>query len=386
MRNRSAKSSDLDELPGIPIESNLPQTRNVKEKAATTKHSAVANTLREEIRNGVWSIGDQIPSEQVIAKRFGVAYMTARQAVSSLVADGVLERIARKGTFVAQAKAPAPVVNRHRFVLLIEGGKTSMDPYYFPPIIEAFEREVRSHGYEFFVYDYSLAILNGLVAKEDPVCCVLLNEPEILYTNLLRERGNKVYAVNRYTGGGGVPFVTPDNMGGAQAATQHLIDLGHRRIGFVRGIPGNIDAGDRRHGYVRAMLENGLELGPMEGDHFMEVCGYQSAKKMIASANPPTAIFCASDLSAIGAMKAVAEAGFSVPKDISIVGFGDFPLAMFLHPGLTTVRLPLAELGTAAAREMQRLAHGGEVDQLTLPCELVVRDTTSAPSTAGVSA
>jgi LacI family transcriptional regulator len=103
---------------------------------------------------------------------------------------------------------------------------------------------------------------------------------------------------------------------------------------------------------------------------------------MLASENRPTAIFCASDLSAIGAMKAIAEAGLSVPDDISVVGFGDFPLAKFLHPGLTSIQLPLAELGATAAKQMLALAEGKPADDVLLPCELVVRDTTGPVSKA----
>jgi DNA-binding LacI/PurR family transcriptional regulator len=358
--------------------------KNLKSRASATKHSAVKEALREEIQNGLWAAGERIPSEQLIAKRFGVAYMTARQAVTALVADGLLERIARRGTFVAQDRAiPSQPVVRSKFVLLIEGGKTSLDPYYLPPITEAFEHEINIHGHEVAVYSYSMAIMDGLIPKDALICCVLLSEPEILYANLLRERGNKVYAINRLKGGGAVRFVAPDNAGGAQAAVEHLIDLGHRRIGFVRGLPGNIDAGERRHGYLKAFRNRARMPGPEEGDHFIESCGYEAAKRMLSSDDPPTAIFCASDLSAIGAMKAVAEAGLSVPQDISVVGFGDFPVAGFLHPGLTTVRLPLADLGTTAAREMLKLARGVELVDLLLPCELVLRDTTMAPKLVG---
>lgn len=344
-----------------------------------TKHSAVADTLRTEVLSGVWQVGDRIPSEQDIATRFGIAYMTARQAVSTLVSEGILERWGRKGTFVARMTPAAHPVTEHSFVLLIENGKTSMDPYYFPPIMEAFQNELRAHGYELEIYDYSMAILDGRLDKDAPVCCVLINEPETLYANLLKERGNTVFAVNRCNGGGAVPFATPDNIGGAQQAVQHLIDLGHRRIGFVRGIPGNIDAADRNRGYMQAMLSNGLEPGPVEGSHFVEASGYESAKRMLANPEPPTAIFCASDLSAIGAMKAVAEAGMSVPDDISVVGFGDFSMAMFLHPGLTTVRLPLPELGRTAAQAMLRMAKGDNVESTVLSCDLVVRETTTSP-------
>lgn len=376
MKNCSADSRLKKETAAKLPSSAFKEGKSPRGKAGSTKHAAVAKALRDEIQNGVWSVGERIPSEQVIAKRFGVAYMTARQAVSSLVSDGVLERIARKGTFVAQAKAPLQPTTRSQFVLLIEGGKTSLDPYYLPPIIEAFEHEIKANGYELSVYGYSMSILDGLLSKDANVCCVLLGEQDILYANLLQARGNRVLAINRCNEGGGVAFVSPNNAGGAQAAVEHLIDLGHRRIGFVRGLPGNIDAADRRHGYLQALWKRGIPLGPEDGDNFVEACGYEVAKRMLSSSEPPTAIFCASDLSAIGALKAIAEAGLSVPGDVSVVGFGDFPMARFWHPGLTTVRLPLSELGTAAAKEMLKLAQEGSVEDQILTCELIVRDTT----------
>ena len=389
-----------------------PTTRNIDSERAmpgldrkagsfATKHSVVAQSIREDIQSGIWAPGERIPSEKVIAKTYGVAYMTARQAVTSLVAEGTLERVARKGTYVASAKNPSdarnPSNSAHnsgstnlfratsldRFVFLVEGGKTSLDPYYLPPIMEAFEREISVGGYGLSIYGYSVDVLDRLVSKDALVCCVLLSEQDVLYAKLLRERGNRVYAINRCEFGG---FVAPDNIGGAEMAVRHLVALGHRRIAFVRGLPGNIDARDRQHGYLQGMSKHSLRSGPQEGDHFIEACGHAAAIKMLESDDPPTAIFCASDLSAIGAMKAIAEAGLSVPQDISVVGFGDFPLAKFLHPGLTTVRLPLAELGATAARKMLLLSEGESVDDVLLSCELAVRDTTGPVSKPSMDA
>jgi DNA-binding LacI/PurR family transcriptional regulator len=346
--------------------------------ATGTKHEAVAHALLQQIESGVWVAGDRIPSEQDIATINGVAYMTARQAVSSLVAEGVLERSGRKGTFVADRKSVA-LTKRQRFVVLLEGdGKTSLDPYYLPPIVGEFERCVRGNGQDFVLYGFRTAILEQLLVKDDVVCCILLGEPEVLLAHLLMECGHRVYAINRCPPGGRVPFTMPDNEGGARAATEHLLNLGHRRIGFVRGLSGNIDADDRLHGYLQAMAKFGLAPGPLLGDHFIESCGHEAAQQMLADDNPPTAIFCASDLSAIGAMKAVAEAGLSVPRDVSIMGFGDFRVSEFLHPGLSTVRLPLEELGRTAATEMLRMAAGKEVNQPVLSCELILRGTTAA--------
>jgi len=365
------------------------QSAPTQERAATkkritakTKHSAVAQALLQKIEGGVWAAGERIPSEQDIAIDHGVAYMTARQAVSSLVAEGVLERYGRRGTFVAHR--PSLPSMRYRFVVLIEGdGKTSLDPYYLPPIVDAFEQIVRASGQDFIIYGFRTAVMERLLTANDLVCCVLLSESEVLLAHLLKDCGHKVFAINRCPSGSRVPFVMPDNEGGARAATEHLLRLGHRRIGFVRGLPGNIDADERLHGYLQALANFGVPPGPQEGNHFIESCGHESARKMLASDDPPTAIVCASDLSAIGAMKAAAGAGLSVPRDISIMGFGDFPVAGFLHPGLSTVRLPLAELGRTAAGEMLKLATGKEVGLPVLPCELVLRDTTAeAPLSA----
>src|ERR1700722_18948739 len=263
--NPKSKKSD-----GLAADPSVQNKRRGKRSSAGTKHSAVSQALLQEIENGVWAAGERIPSEQDIATNYGVAYMTARQAVSSLVADGVLERFGRKGTFVAQRRPNVPS-RRFRFVMLIEGdGKPSLDPYYLPPIIGEFERHIRSHGQDFVMYGYSIAILEQLLAKDDVVCCVLLSEPEILYANLLVDCGKRVYAINRCPTGGRVPFVMPDNEGGARAATEHLINLGHRRIGFIRGLPGNIDAAERQHGYLQAMAKYGLTPGPQEGNHFIE--------------------------------------------------------------------------------------------------------------------
>lgn len=350
-----------------------------------TKHSVVAEALLRQIESGVWIPGDRIPSEQDIATSNGVAYMTARQAVSSLVAEGILERSGRKGTFVAHRKPTAPA-KRYRFVMLIEGdGKTSLDPYYLPPIVGEFERSIRGNGQDFVIYGYTTAILEKLLNKDDLVCCVLLSEPEVLLANLMVDGGNRVYAINRCPTGGRVPFIMPDNEGGSRAATEHLLSLGHRRIGFIRGLPGNIDAADRLHGYLQAMANYGVPPGPQDGNHFIESCGHEVAQRMLSGEDPPTAIVCASDLSAIGAMKAIAEAGLSVPDDVSVMGFGDFPVAGFLHPGLSTVRLPLEELGRAAANEMLKLAMGEEIQQPVLPCELVLRATTAEPRASRVA-
>jgi GntR family transcriptional regulator len=116
-----------------------------------TKHGAVASSLREEIERGDWKAGERIPSEQIIAKRFGVAYMTARQAVASLVAEGILERVARKGTFVSGAAQPASSAAKTSTVMLIQGRPHEK----LPALIESFKLGAEEMGLEVSVFSPS---------------------------------------------------------------------------------------------------------------------------------------------------------------------------------------------------------------------------------------
>lgn len=325
------------------------------------KHEAVARALRTGIDRGLWATGQKIPSEHEIASHFQVAYMTARQAVSSLVQAGVLERIARKGTFVAPPREDASG-DGHVYVLL-RGAKVSLDPLYFPYIIDAFERELEHGGLEYTVYDYKVALRQHMLPPGSLVCCLLLTAGEAEIARQLAAEGHRVVTINRAEDQSDVPYVSPDNRAGSRTATEHLIELGHKRIAFVRGPRMNLDAIERRAGYRDAMAAAGLEPGPEEGEGFFEEAGYEATQRILRRGTP-TAIVCASDVSAVGVITALQQAGLRVPDDVSIMGFGDFPIARFWQPNLSTVRLPLDDLGALAARAMVRL-HLGE----TIGCE-----------------
>jgi LacI family transcriptional regulator len=141
-----------------------------------------------------------------------------------------------------------------------------------------------------------------------------------------------------------------DNRLGARLAVEHLIGLGHRSIAFVGGPAGNADAAERLAGYREALEQGGLPIVPrleMAGD-FGEESGLQAGAKMAALTPHPTAIFAANDAMAIGCLAAMRERGLRVPEDVSLVGFDDVPIARYLTPALTTVQVPIAELGKQA--------------------------------------
>jgi LacI family transcriptional regulator len=178
----------------------------------------------------------------------------------------------------------------------------------------------------------------------------------------------------------GVSYIDIDNVKAAYHAVSHLIQLGYRRIGTITG-PSNSTVGlDRRAGYIKALEEHGWPIDKsliVEGD-FTETSGYTGMQQLFAF--QPDAIFAASDIMAIGAMRAVREAGLSVPDDIAFVGFDDLPIATHEHPLLTTVHQPVLEFGAKAVETLIDLIENGIEPErrVIMDTELIIRSTCGA--------
>ncbi len=142
-------------------------------------------------------------------------------------------------------------------------------------------------------------------------------------------------------------MMTIDNFGGARAMMKHLAALGHRRIAFICGPARNSDARERLRGYRHAMRELGSETVEVPGD-FTEEAGYAGAQRIVDASPRPTAIFAANDAMAVGALAALAESGVVVPDQMAVTGFDDIPIARYVAPSLTTMRVDIAELGNRA--------------------------------------
>jgi LacI family transcriptional regulator len=175
-----------------------------------------------------------------------------------------------------------------------------------------------------------------------------------------------------------VDRVTPEDGVGSYAAVHHLIELGARRIGMIQG---PVAAGTARdEGYRRAMQDSGLPVLPrlvVRGDWTR--AGGRTAMHALASGEvPPQAVFCANDLTAIGAMDALRDLDLSVPGDVAVIGFDDLDAATIIRPALTTVRNPAYALGhTAGGLLLSRIRgeHDGEGRTVVLPCPLIVRES-----------
>lgn len=181
-----------------------------------------------------------------------------------------------------------------------------------------------------------------------------------------------------------VPVVSVDNSAGAYAATCHLLDLGHRRIAHIAGSRDLGIARQREQAYTKAIADSGLPYRRVVYAHSIQwgyESGYTAMRELLRDDEPPTAVFAASDALAIGAYRALAEAGLRVPDDISVVGFDNIEASAYTTPPLTTVHQPFSELGNAAFSLLLKMLDGGvrHPSNILLPAEIIFRESTGAP-------
>ncbi|MVQ51813.1 substrate-binding domain-containing protein [Nocardioides sp. MAH-18] len=191
-----------------------------------------------------------------------------------------------------------------------------------------------------------------------------------------------VVAVDPHTGRSSLPTVAADNLQGARIAVDHLIELGHRRIGMVTGRPDLVSAQLREQGYRDAIHAAGLRvdedllaLGAFDPEQARE-----AARALLTLPDPPTAIFAANDISALATLDVAVELGIDVPGAVSVVGFDNIPESALAHPPLTTVHQPMRQLGRDATAMLVALIAGEEIDDthITLDTTLVRRRSTAS--------
>ncbi|HJV99348.1 MAG TPA: LacI family DNA-binding transcriptional regulator [Arthrobacter sp.] len=194
--------------------------------------------------------------------------------------------------------------------------------------------------------------------------------------------------VDAVSTGGSVTAVVPDEEGGARAAVGALLAAGHARIGFLNNTDDVPATRDRLRGFRATLTEAGLDgdAAPVEAEQSEVWGGYEAARRILSRPDRPTGLFCYNDRMAMGAYRAAAELGLSIPGDLSVVGFDDQELiAANLYPGLTTVALPHYEMGAWAAESLIDAIEGKTDLALMashptiLDCPLVARDSVAAP-------
>lgn len=181
--------------------------------------------------------------------------------------------------------------------------------------------------------------------------------------------------------GNPLPYVDVNAVEGAASAVRHLISLGHQRIGLITNASLKYtSAQQRKQGYLRALSEANIPLdeGLIREGAYTAESGFEAMHHILKQPHPPTAVFVASDVVAIGAIQAIRQAGRRIPEDIAIAGFDDIPMAAYLNPPLTTIRLPAYRIGWAAGEQLVKWMTGVSIDQqgILLDIELIIREST----------
>lgn len=329
-------------------------------------YAGVERDLIEQIRDGHLKAGECILSENEISRKYNISRRSSRKAIDNLIEQNLLYRIPGKGTFVA---GDNDVSRRTEAAFTIS--------YIVPDIDDLFIAEI-CHGLQDAANQNHCNLLiqssNGDINQENQNIKYLINHSisgAIIFPNwgrvnidaLVRLKEKKIpfVLIDRYFSDFDTNYVVVDNSRGAYEATCRLAANGHRKIAHLYGTAGSAND-ERLNGYLTALGESGIvynsayviKMNPLlnrgDGDRFepdMEG-GYQGMRTLLALPEPPTAVFAGNDYQAIGAMRAIKEAGLKVPDEIAVIGFDDLKISPLLEVPLTTIRQPKYEIGQVA--------------------------------------
>lgn len=256
---------------------------------------------------------------------------------------------------------------------------------FFPPAVHGAEEVLSAAGYSVILSSSSNDVTKGhtqfeamLQARVDGFLLGMTRRADPI-VDRLRSSGIPTVLFNRSIDKSDFSSVLPDDAHGSQLAVEYLHKLGHRNLGLVVG-PTYTSTADSRQKAVRKTVKKlGLQCHVVEATGFDDVAGRKAMEKMLSESPNVTAVIASNDLIALGVIDAVRNAGKNCPKDISVVGFNNMPLAGRLDPPLTTVNVPEYELGRLAAecliREMKKLSPKPE--RIIIPVNLVVRGSTA---------
>jgi DNA-binding LacI/PurR family transcriptional regulator len=299
---------------------------------------------------------------KAVAKRANVSTATVSRTMngSAKVSPRTAERVRRAIAalnFYPNTNARALGSGRSSLYGLIISDITNP---FFPELVRAFEDIALKHGKEVLIantnYDperMEHCVIRMLQRKVDGLA-IMTSEMDERLVEVFSRRNIPLVFLDAGTPGPGISYIRIDYEAGVGAAMDHLTGLGHRSIAFLSGPQHLASARARLGAFRKYAAKRKLPITPgmiQEGDHRVEG-GHAAMEHVFASGAHPTAVFASNDLTAIGAMGAIAEAGLRVPDDISVIGCDDIQLSAYTMPPLTTISLPRAEIANAAFRAL----------------------------------
>ncbi len=352
-------------------------------KSETPLYMQIYNDLKEKIFNGEYPLGGMLPSESKLCSIYGVERATVRRALAIMVDEQKIERIPGLGTKVIDPKHPSNMSKKQTLLFLLPIGLDNSDRIREPfnaKLIVKLEHECSLRGFTLLYKSFSESdTVDDLIHTCNPCGVFYTSSLTLEMYKRFSARGIPIVLLNQshhlY------PSVCLDNRGGVKLVMEHLIKKGHRKIGFISGIPAGQNQVSRYSGYKEALAANSIPFNEewvSEGAWTIE-SGKIGARKLLGSNNPPTAIFAANDSMAIGAIMEATNMGFSVPEDISIAGFDNIDQALYISPTLTTVAVDYGLMARSACMLLFEMIEHNDVAHnvnIYIPLKVIKRKST----------
>ena len=321
-----------------------------------------------------------------IAKAAGVSHSTVSRALRhspqvSAATGERIRRLAQEMGYVPSAIGRGLATQSTRTVGLVV--TTIADPF-VAEVVRGVEEEAMKRGYGLFLCQSGAQPQREIAAvralHENRVAGVIVTSSRVgeRYLPLLERMQVPVVLINNEHAGPYIGFVAIDDVGGGRLATEYPLGLGHRHIAYISGWPEARSSRDRLQGYGEALHSRGLAINPnlvAAGTGRMEG-GYGAMQELLRLRPRPSAVFCYNDMTAVGALKALHEAGVRVPEQVSVIGFDDIALAAYTTPPLTTIAQPTYKMGQQAmCMLLDVLAKRGQLQNVMLQGKVVVRES-----------
>ncbi|MEK7409570.1 MAG: LacI family DNA-binding transcriptional regulator [Acidobacteriota bacterium] len=325
-----------------------------------------------------------------IAVATGVSHSTVSRALqdSPLVNRETAEKIRRAAQHMgyrASAVARGLATSKTRTIGVVV--TTIADPF-VAEVVSGIEEAANDHGYSVFLANSNaepereIKVVHSFGERRVDGIVVTASRVGALYVPILSEMRVPIVLINNQHPGEFLHSVMIANVEASREAVNHLIKLGHRLIAYLGDRFGHQSDTERFAGYRQALEQADLPFLPeliAHGDGRPEGAE-RATQKLLALPEPPTAVFCYNDMSALGALKRIRAAGLRVPEDISLVGFDDLFVAEYTDPPLTTVRQPKRHMGRLAMETLLKLMAGSQsAEHIRVPGELIVRASTAPP-------
>lgn len=363
----------------------------INKKSSQPYYLQIKEWLQEQVATGKLNADAPLPDERTLAKRLGTSRVTVRRAIAELTKAGYFDRVRGRGTFLragitARGSDAARTDRVLSFTVVTPFNQAEIrESFFYYRILEGLQEATGEAGIG-LVYrkvapggDFAASlsrdgnvggmVILGFVNQEILQALAQLPVPKILVDSTQPE---------------GMPpcdSVEHEGEESSYRAVSHLLDLGHRAIGLMTFGPTPASK-ERRAGFERALAVRGIASAP-ERIYTVECNGtaaYAETRRILNENRMPSALFCTTDELALGAMAAARDHGLQVPRDLSIVGYGD--LGYFCYPALSSVRIPLEAMGRKAAEILRaRIASPQAAPQRILfPSEFVPRATSGVPN------